>query len=73
MLNSAWKTLLIVRRIAKRKMYAQALPLILNQRIEFVFGRQILLSKAKRTAITEWVQNEDEHYSEEQCLLVIMI
>ena len=29
-------------------------------------------SKAKRTAITEWVQNKDEHYSEEQCLLVII-
>ena len=27
-------------------------------------------SKAPRTAITEWVQNDDEHYSENQCMLV---
>ena len=30
-------------------------------------------SKTKRTAITEWVQNEDEHYSEQQCLLVFTL
>ena len=29
-------------------------------------------SEQQRTAITEWVYNEDEHYSEDQCLLVII-
>ena len=27
-------------------------------------------TRARRTAITEWVQNQDDHYSETQCLLV---
>ena len=26
-------------------------------------------TRARRTAITEWVQNQDDHYSETQCLL----